>query len=209
MIKLKNCEIEKDGITISEDISLEIKENKLNVITSDNVMNMSSVLLVCALLEPIKKGSITYKEKEVKNIYDDQIIKLYKSKFSYGNYNIGALINETVQWNLEYVLKNKNNSNNEIKKKVKKVMGIMGILDIGKKKFMLISLAEKQKVAMAKILLINPKVIFLDNQLNYLEIEDRKKALDIIKKFNSGNKTLVIASKNHEIIKIAANLIKV
>ena len=64
-----------------------------------------------------------------------------------------------------------------------------------------LSLGEKQRISLARVLLLNPSVILFDEPISHLDSENEKNILNLIKELFK-DKTIIIASHNLSVISI-------
>lgn len=167
------------------DASFSIAKNNRVLLLASKDMGKSTALKVLSGFEDSYFGSILYKNKELKDYNDsDKLFSLLLSE--------PILINSTVKKNLDYlceILNIDRLSNDQIDELLKNVF----LNQRADTKIKKLSLLEKRKLAIARMILKNPDVIFLDDQfdgLNDFEIEEMK---NLYSKVFDLNKTVFFA----------------
>ncbi len=86
----------------------------------------------------------------------------------------------------------------DVKKKVTNILDYFGISDLAKKYPHQLSGGQKQLVAIARSLVLDPEVLLMDEPLSNLDVHLKKKILDHIKKLKTNfNITIVYVTHDH------------
>ena len=80
---------------------------------------------------------------------------------------------------------------NEIRQRVQNTLALVGMAGYGKRPPHTLSGGEKQLVAIAGVLAMNPSYIALDEPTSFLDPSGRKKVLDVIRRLNDQGITIV------------------
>lgn len=139
----------------------------------------------------------------------DDIIDIYSSQYDIG-FVIHPLINQIFHKNvndyLNYML---DISNHKDKKKIVNSLKMVG-LDSSylNRKFDSLSCSEIYKVMLASALIINPRILILDNPNAYLDFNSMRLLVNIIRTMKRRyNKTIIIFSNNSDFIHSIADYI--
>ena len=98
----------------------------------------------------------------------------------------------TVEDDLAFALENHNLPAKEIGETVDRVMETVGITELKHENPNKLSGGEKQLVALATVLALNPSVIVLDESLSMLDEQARRKIVSVMQKLKQGGATLVV-----------------
>lgn len=167
---------------------LEIEKNTLISLIGPNGSGKST--LIKAMIGYIKtKGYIN-----VDNYYvDDRNIKEVRKTFGVVFDRINDnLVGETVLDNLTFTLNNLQYDEEEIKYLLKEVCDNFNLNNILNKKVSNLTNSEKQKVAIASIIICKPKIIILDDCINQLTRIEKDKLFEILKQYKKKYKTTII-----------------
>ena len=107
MLKVDNINLYYDGIHALKDLSIEVKKGEIVTLIGANGAGKTSTLRAISGLEPIKSGTITYKDGSLKKVPSHKIVSLGLSHVPEGR---KIFANLTVKENLElgaYLKKNK------------------------------------------------------------------------------------------------------
>lgn len=199
MVTYKNVSY-KDILT---DFTYTFKEKEITTILGSPSQDKTVIFdLLEGLILPTS-GTI-----KINNIKE---LKKYRSKIGYLFKNPqDQLFQTTVYKEISFGLKNFHYKENKIDKIVKDSLKIVGLDDtyLDKCPFNL-SYGEKVKLSLASILVLNPKILLLDNPTNGLDNKSITSLINLLKKLkNTYNKTIIIISNNINFItKVTDNII--
>jgi len=170
------------------DISFKIDEGEKVAFVGQNDSGKTSLLRVLAKLEKKTSGEISFNEFPISDI-----------DFKY--FNLGYIPsvpifidNKTASWHFKYLLSLRGFNKNESELKAKEVLNKFNLQD---KKIKKMTLFEKRMLQFALLSLRTIKVLLIDEILDFLTIDERKKIMDYIKElFKNENLTAIIATKD-------------
>lgn len=209
-IKLNNLFYIKDDNIILDNISYTFKKNKITSIINynDNTTNLFN--LMCVLDKP-SSGSLKIDNYIINN--SSKINNYQKLRFEIGyvfkDYN-NFFIQETVCDEISFGMKQYGYKLKNIDKHIDEALKLVGLSLEYKNRFInTLSSGEKVQVELAAILSVNPKIILIDDIINYLDIKNRNNLIKILKKLkNKYNKTIIISTTDIEFVnKISDNVI--
>lgn len=102
------------------------------------------------------------------------------------------MVSSIVEDEILYGLENFSVPKNEIEDRVSESLRLLGISDLRNKKISSLSGGQKQKVAIASIIALKPKVLVLDEPTAELDPASSLAVFDILKSFATSNNTIVI-----------------
>lgn len=189
MIKLNHINKSFDGKVIFENFSVGIESGDFVIIRGASGKGKSSLLNIIGLLEAPDSGEVLYNGVVVKN---EKTKLIYKRKdISYVYQNYGLLENETILKNLTLPL---NVSKKEITK-LKSVMKKVGLQDLSlKTKIYTCSGGEQQRIAIARAILKEPKLIIADEPTGNLDRDNSDNVINIFKALNKQGITIIMAT---------------
>jgi len=206
MIELNNIShFYKDKLAINN-LSLNIEENKITCLLGGSGCGKTTLLRIIAGLEIPKTGSVTIDNKIATE--DGKIF------LSPSDRNIGFIFQDLALWphftvyeNIAFGLKQNNKPN--IEKSVEDILDFMEISDQVHKYPHQLSGGQKQRVAIARSMVLKPKVLLMDEPLTNLDIKLKRKLLDFINKLIREFKiSIIYVTHNHnEAFHIADNIV--
>jgi len=181
-IKIKNISILLNDRLILRNINCQINDKSITAILGPNGAGKSLLLQTINGLIPISNGEITYNLRQL----DDNIRKQQAMVFQ-----SPTLLRRTVLGNMEFVNSiNKNTNMLDVKSILKKV----GLEAFNNKPARLLSGGEKQRLSLARALLIQPKLLLLDEPTANLDPYSLKLIEDLISEENSKGTTIILTT---------------
>ncbi|ALM55978.1 ABC transporter ATP-binding protein [Staphylococcus equorum] len=202
MIKLNHINKSFDGKVIFENFSVGIESGDFVIIRGASGKGKSSLLNIIGLLEAPDSGEVLYNGVVVKN---EKTKLIYKRKdISYVYQNYGLLENETILKNLTLPL---NVSKKEITK-LKSVMKKVGLQDLSlKTKIYTCSGGEQQRIAIARAILKEPKLIIADEPTGNLDKDNSDNVINIFKALNKQGITIIMATHDSDYFGVGNKII--
>lgn len=202
MIKLNHINKSFDGKVIFENFSVGIESGDFVIIRGASGKGKSSLLNIIGLLEAPDSGEVLYNGVVVKN---EKTKLIYKRKdISYVYQNYGLLENETILKNLTLPL---NVSKKEITK-LKSVMKKVGLQDLSlKTKIYTCSGGEQQRIAIARAILKEPKLIIADEPTGNLDKDNNDNVINIFKALNKQGITIIMATHDSDYFGVGNKII--
>ena len=202
MLKIDNISKNYKDINVFKNISLEINTGEVIVITGKSGCGKSTLLRCINRLEEIDEGKIYLEEINIKNI---DLAELRQ--------NIGIVFQDYNLFEHLNVLDNLTIGLIEIKKEPKKKAEIEAkkiLKKIGLEEKIYnypdeLSGGQKQRVAIARTLLMKPKILLLDEPTSALDKEMKQEVLKLITDLVKEDMTLIIVSHEEEFVKKVAD----
>ena len=200
----KTFDLDTSPIHAVKDVSLEIRENEIIVLTGRSGSGKSTLLHLLAGLEKKTSGSIFFKENDYDKLKPNELTCLRRTEMGFV-YQFHYLLNElSAQENVSLPLK-LNNVNQD--KAIAASIEILDSLGLGHRidhKPSELSGGEKQRVAIARSLVHSPSLVILDEPTGDLDTQTSLEVIDSLKKFVSYKKSsLLIATHDDNFQKIA------
>ena len=168
----KSFNVGNESLSILENINLMVSENDTVAITGKSGAGKSTLLHIMAGLDKASSGKIMFNDKDLSSISNSSLSKIRLINFGFV-YQFHHLLDDlTVEENIQIPLLLNSSLNKDNKIKIK---DIMQTLDIANRKNHLpwkLSGGEKQRTAIARALINNPKFLFLDEPTGNLDKEN-------------------------------------
>lgn len=198
MLKFKNVSKKYKNTTILENINFEINKGEVVSIIGKSGCGKSTLLKCINRLESIDDGVIYFENKDISSL---DLLKLrQKIGIVFQEYNLFEHL--TVLQNLTIgLIKIKNISEEVAKKQVMAMLKKIKLTDKSDNYPDELSGGQKQRVAIARTLLMKPKLILLDEPTSALDKEMKQEVINLIIKMVKDDMTLLIVSHEEEIVK--------
>jgi molybdate/tungstate transport system ATP-binding protein len=192
MIKIENLTKDWKEFKINQ-VSLEVEENEYFVILGPSGSGKTMLLELISGIWPPDSGKIYMNNQDI----TQSPLEKRGVGFVYQNYMLFP--HKTVFENIAFGLKIRKTAKDEIKTRVNEMMNLLGISHLADRLPRTLSGGEQQRTALARALIIYPKVLLMDEPLSAL---DRKTKDDLIKQLKEIHKkfdiTLIHVTHNFD-----------
>ena len=145
------------------------------------------------------KGDIIIDNKNINDIERGEMAELVGFVFQNPFSQISG-IKKTVFEEIAYGLENLGVPREEIRQRVTDVIKLLKIEDLQDKKPNELSGGQSQRVAIASIIVMNPKVLIFDEPTSQLDPLGTEEIFDILKLLKSQNKTIILVEHKIDLI---------
>ena len=162
--------------TVFEDIDLDVDEGKICVLVGPSGCGKTTLLRAVAGLATSDKGAISIDGRDVTAVE----AKHRGVGMVFQHYALFP--NMTVEQNLAFGLQQKKLSKSDIAERVAAIIKVMGLEPRAKARPAELSGGQRQRVALARALVLQPKLLLLDEPLSALDAQIRKRLRDELKR---------------------------
>ena len=207
MIELQHIWKQFGSRIIFSDLNLNFQSGMVYALIGDSGCGKTTLLNMLAKLETFDKGEIIYKGKSLTSLKNEEF---YRNELGYLFQNFGLLESQTIRENLELGLIGKKQNKKQEKERLllQALQAVrLDYLSLNQKIYEL-SGGEAQRVALAKIILKNPPLILADEPTASLDPKNSKEIMEILLELRNANRTIIIATHNPSIWKMADQVIR-
>lgn len=207
MIELQHIWKQFGSRIIFSDLNLNFQSGMVYALIGDSGCGKTTLLNMLAKLEAFDKGEIVYKGKSLTSLKNEEF---YRNELGYLFQNFGLLESQTIRENLELGLigKKKNKKQEKERLLLQALQAVrLDYLSLNQKIYEL-SGGEAQRVALAKIILKDPPLILADEPTASLDPKNSKEIMEILLELRNANRTIIIATHNPSIWKMADQVIR-
>ena len=200
----------KNKLDVLKSITFEIEANKISVIVGASGAGKSTLLHLLAGLDRPDSGSVFYEQKNIFDFNNDKLAKFrnenmgFVFQFHHLLPEFTALENVSIPQMIKG-LSLKSSSENSLR-----LLEIVGLKDRAEHKPAELSGGEQQRVAVARALANDPKIIFADEPTGNLDSANsdsiHRLLFDLRDNFK---KTFVIVTHNPELMKLADSILEI
>lgn len=161
MLELKNIVKKYDGITILNDVSLDIKTGEIVSILGPSGSGKTTLLNLILGITDVNSGKIYYDGHDITNV------PMEKRGFNIVFQDYALFPNLNAYENIVYGLRNKPDISS--KEEVEEFIRLLGLEEHLDKKIDQLSGGQKQRVALARTMVMKAKILLLDEPLSALD----------------------------------------
>ena len=182
--------IENDKNKFINNLNLIIKEKSYLALLGKNGSGKSTLIKLMFAIEKANSGNIKIFDMDV-NENASEIYKISSLVFQNPDDQIVA---DTVELDIAFAMENYSIPSKDIDKKIDEVLEIVDLSNKRKDKVHSLSGGEKQRLCIASSLVLNPKILVLDEPTSMLDNENRIKVMNVLKKIHSMGTTIIIVT---------------
>jgi len=176
-----------DGKPVLKDCSFSFEKSGTYVLTGPNGSGKSTLFRICTLLEETDRGDVNYFSggaAVVKTIELRRRITLLLPKV--------GVFNTTVFKNVAYGLMIRGINRDEVTERVMKALDFVGLVHKKNQKALTLSSGEMQRLGIARAMVVEPEILFLDEPTASVDQENTEILEDIILRMKRMGKSIVV-----------------
>lgn len=185
------------------DITTDIEKNEFLFISGPSGAGKSTLLKLFYLGEPLSEGQILIDGMNLSRIARKKIPFL-RRMFGIIFQDYKLITTKTVFENIALVLEASGNKRSFIQKKVNSVLRTVGMEDRLNSYPPSLSGGEQQRIAIARAIVGEPKIILADEPTGSLDSDSANIITDLLKNFHTRGATVIIATHDKELIRSAS-----
>lgn len=196
---------EKDSPDVIQDLSLEVKKGEFYGLVGGNGTGKSTTLSLLGRVHQPYSGRIYLDGKDLRSFSDRELYCGYLGVMPQNPQSI--FLKKTVLEDLYSVIGGKKEKpSNEYPISMKKEKAIEGIVSLTHLEGLLerhpydLSGGEQQRLALAKVLLLRPKILLMDEPTKGMDAEYKEELGSILKKLQSHGMTIFMISHDVEFV---------
>jgi putative ABC transport system ATP-binding protein len=202
---IKTFEVKSSKIPVIKDVTSTIWQGEFVVVTGPSGCGKSTLLHVLLGLEPPTQGTVSFFGQDLYGRLDeDERTELRKK-------NVGMVYQQpnwikalTVLENVMFALRINGETDEVARKKSQDTLQMVGMLDWQDFIPTELSSGQQQKIALARAVITNPKVIIADEPTGNLDFKSGEELMQLLKKLNDAGKTIVMVTHDLEYLTFAS-----
>jgi putative ABC transport system ATP-binding protein len=176
---------------VLRNIDLDVKEGEFLTIMGPSGAGKSTLLHIIGMLDSPSSGEYFFYDKPVHRLSERQLADLHKNHIGFVFQSYHLIDDLTVYENLETPLLYKKVKGSERKGKIAEMLDRFNM--VAKKDLFpnQLSGGQQQKVAVARAIIINPRLILADEPTGNLNTKEGTEVMELLKELNEGGTTIV------------------
>tara|TARA_B100000242_G_C43044320_1_gene487308 strand:+ start:1064 stop:1753 length:690 start_codon:yes stop_codon:yes gene_type:complete len=195
----KSFNLNNGSITLFNNLNLKFNEGELVALVGPSGSGKSSLLHLLALLDEPTKGKILINKQETKNLTVEEKDEIRRKKISIIFQDNNLLSDFTAIENVMMPLIIKGESKKLILEKTVKILKDVKMLNRSSHFPNELSGGEQQRVAVARALIAETKLILADEPTGNLDFNTAKEIFSLFLKLKKLKKTIIFATHNREL----------
>jgi len=167
-VELRNVIKRFPGVTAVDHVSFKVEQGKIFSLLGPSGCGKTTTLRLVAGFETLDEGDVLIDNKVVNDI------PAHKRNCSTVFQTLALFPHMTVEENIAYGLERRKFPKDEIKNRVGEALELMQLSGMGKRRPSQLSGGQRQRVALARSLVLRPRILLLDEPLASLDRKLRK-----------------------------------
>ena len=196
---------EKNGRDVVQDFSMEVMEGEFYALVGGNGTGKSTALSLISRVRKPYRGKILIGGRDIRSYSDRELYRGYLGILPQNPQSM--FIKKTVREDLYSIIGGKKEKQSEeYPIEMKKAEAIEGIVSLTKLEGLLdrhpydLSGGEQQRLALAKVLLLRPRILLLDEATKGLDAEYKQELGGILKRLQAHGITILLISHDVEFV---------
>ena len=203
-----NYKTESTAVEVIRGVSLKINSNESVAIVGKSGSGKTSLIMLIAGLECPNSGKIIFEGEDISQYSEDQLADIRKRKIGIVFQSFYLIPNYTALENVSLVLEI--NKVPDAKKKSMELLEQFGLKDRINHFPSQLSGGEQQRVAIARSIVLNPKLILADEPSGNLDSENSKLIMSLLFKYCKQNgSSLVLVTHDQMLAKECDRIIEI
>lgn len=202
MLEIKNLrkiykENSENAVTALKDVNLKVEDGDFVAIMGESGSGKTTLLNIISLIDKESSGEIFLDGKEVLSLSDKEKSDFRRDNFGYIFQDFNLLDNFDVRENILLPLVLREENPKDFDNKLMPIVNKLGISDLLNKYPAEISGGQKQRVAVARALIIKPKIILADEPTGQLDSSSSEDLLNYFEKINAEKNTILMVTHSN------------
>ena len=212
MIQLKNLsrefQVGNQVVHALDNIDLEIGEKDYVSIMGVSGCGKTTLLNILGLLDTPSSGDYILSGINTSQMNDDEMAKIRSTKIGFIFQSFHLIPRLTAAENIEIPMILAGMSKQVRSEKVKKALSRVNLTDRSDHRPEQLSGGQRQRVAIARSIVMEPKVLLADEPTGNLDSSSGKEIVKLIEELNAGGLTLVVETHDKEIGKRSNRVVR-
>jgi len=184
---------------ILDNITLEIEPQEFVSIIGPSGAGKSTLIYALIGAEKPNSGKIFVDDYHV-HVMSEKALQMFRRKLGIVFQDYKLLDRKNIFENIAFALETTGASKSFIKEKVDEVLEVVGLTNFREHFPYQLSGGEQQKVAIARALVHDPKLVIADEPTGNLDPKSAQEILDLLLKINKNGATVLFASHNKGLV---------
>ena len=199
----KTCEIGESKLQVLKDINLQIPKAKFAVICGPSGSGKTTLLNIIGGIDRPTKGKIVVDGQDL-TVQDEEFLSDFRCNnvgFVFQAYNLVSTL--TVAENVAFPMEWTRKPDREVEKRVEELLKTVGLEHRANHFPSQLSGGEQQRVAFARALSNDPKLVLADEPTGNLDVKNVQKIVQVLQFLKSEGKTVIVSTHDLQIRELA------
>lgn len=208
MVEVKEIRKTYDDQVVLDDLSFTFQTAAITGIIGPSGSGKSTLLNIIGLIETYDEGSISYWGDDTIRPFTRKARQMLSGQIGYLFQNYALIDNETVEYNLLIGLSGQKLTRIEKDHAINQALNQVGLADFKNKRIYQCSGGEQQRIALARLILKDSRLILADEPTGSLDDNNKQIVLKHLKALNEEGKTILIATHDPIVMNFCDELLE-
>ncbi len=177
-----------------KNVSFTVEKGEYVAIMGESGSGKTTLLNIIAALDRATEGTVILDGMDLSRVKDKDVAKFRRDNLGYVFQEFNLLDTFSLEDNIYLPLVLAGRKHAEMKERLDNIAGTLGIADLLKKYPYEVSGGQKQRAAVARALITNPKMILADEPTGALDSKSSDELLALFKKVNQMGQTVLMVT---------------
>ena len=177
-----------------KNVSFTVEKGEYVAIMGESGSGKTTLLNIIAALDRSTEGTVILDGMDLSKVRDKDVAKFRRDNLGYVFQEFNLLDTFSLEDNIYLPLVLAGKKHAEMKERLDNIAGTLGIADLLKKYPYEVSGGQKQRAAVARALITNPKMILADEPTGALDSKSSDELLALFKKVNQMGQTVLMVT---------------
>lgn len=192
--KIYNTRLGSQQFTALKDVSFSIEKGEFVAIMGASGSGKTTLLNIIASLDKATNGEISLEGKNFKTLKDRELSAFRRKNLGFVFQDFSLLDTFSIKDNILLPLVLSGEKISDMEKRLEPLLQRLGLSELADKFPYEVSGGEKQRTAMARAIITNPKLILADEPTGALDSKSSKRVLDILNEFHENGQTIMMVT---------------
>ncbi|WDD98247.1 ABC transporter ATP-binding protein [Thalassomonas actiniarum] len=194
--------------TALSNINLSVEEGEFVAIMGPSGCGKSTLLSILGMLDSPSSGSFEFAGQDIASFSENKLAELRKASIGFVFQSFNLIDELTVYENVELPLQYLNISKAERKKRVETILKRVAIDHRADHLPQQLSGGQQQRVAVARALVINPRLILADEPTGNLDSKNGDEVMTMLRELNREGTTVIMVTHSEKEANYADRLVR-
>ena len=194
---------------VLKDINFTINEGEFVAIMGPSGSGKSTLMNILGCLDLPTKGSYVLDNYDIETKTDVELAKIRGQKIGFVFQNFNLMMKRSIADNVSLPLIYQKIGEKERYKRALQMLKKVGLLGYQKRPPSQISGGMQQRVAIARVLVNNPSIIFADEPTGNLDSKTSDEIMELFTQLNKQGITIVLVTHEDDVANYATRMIKI
>jgi len=177
-----------------KNVNFTVEEGEYIAIMGESGSGKTTLLNILASLDKATEGTVRLENIDFSTIKDSQIAKFRRDNLGFVFQDFNLLDTFTIEDNIFLPLVLQGKKSDEMTRRLEPLAEQLGIIEILKKYPYEVSGGQKQRAAVARALITNPKIILADEPTGALDSKASDELLKLFNEVNASGQTILMVT---------------